>query len=78
MTATPMLFRGGRLFDGDRFHDDLALRVGADGRIAAIGPDLAPEAGEAGGAGADYGDIAVDLTRLHRRRLAVAAELADE
>jgi dihydroorotase len=46
MTPTPTLFRGGRLFDGVRFHDDLALRVGADGRIAAIGPDLAPEAGE--------------------------------
>ncbi len=40
-----MLFRGGRLFDGRRFHDDLALRVRGE-HIAEIGADLAPEPGE--------------------------------
>ena len=44
--ATPLLFRGARLFDGERFHDDVDLRVGSDGRIAEIGAGMEPRPGE--------------------------------
>ena len=43
---SPRLFRGGRLFDGDRFLSATDLRSGADGRILEIGVDLEPRQGE--------------------------------
>ncbi len=46
MTASPILFRGGRLFDGHRFLDQTDLRSDAQGKIEAIGNDLQPLAGE--------------------------------
>lgn len=46
MEAQPTLFRGGRLFDGDRFIDATDLRTDARGRIAEIGTGLEPGAGE--------------------------------
>ncbi|MCH2100755.1 MAG: dihydroorotase family protein [Planctomycetes bacterium] len=40
MEAQPTLFRGGRLFDGDRFIDATDLRTDGLGRISELGTDL--------------------------------------
>jgi len=44
---TSCLFRGGRLFDGDRFLSADCLRVGQDGRILEMATDLQPLVSEA-------------------------------
>ena len=43
----PLLIRGARLFDGERFHLDCDLLAGPDGRIQEVGPGLeAPQGAE--------------------------------
>lgn len=44
--TSPTLFRGGQLFDGDRFLEADCLRTDAAGKIVEIGPSLEPKAGE--------------------------------
>lgn len=46
MEAQPTLFRGGRLFDGQRFVDATDLRIGPSGTIVEMGQGLEPEPGE--------------------------------
>jgi len=44
--TSPTLFRGGQLFDGDRFLEADCLRTDAAGKIVEIGPSLEPKPGE--------------------------------